>query len=75
VGTYAGQPTSRTYLLKVNGRATGPAALTIGGAPATQYSSMAALNAATTGWFYDSTAQIVWAKFPSTPAQATSVAF
>jgi hypothetical protein len=36
---------------------------------------MAALNAATTGWFYDSTAKIVWAKFPSAPAQATPVAF
>jgi alpha-glucosidase len=74
-GTYSGQPASRTYLLKVNGQTAAPAALTIGGAPATEYSSMAALNAATTGWFYDSTALIVWAKFPSTPTQATTVAF
>jgi alpha-glucosidase (family GH31 glycosyl hydrolase) len=75
VGTYAGQLASRTYLVKVNGRSSAPATVTVAGATATRYSSMAALNAAMTGWFYDSTAKIVWAKFTAAISQSTTVAF
>jgi alpha-glucosidase (family GH31 glycosyl hydrolase) len=74
-GTYDGQPASRTYLTKVNGQAAAPTSLAIAGATATRYSSMAALDAATTGWFYDSTAKIVWAKFAAASSQSTTVAF
>jgi hypothetical protein len=74
-GTYNGQPASRTYLVKVNGQASAPKTVTIAGAAATQFSSMAALNAATTGWFYDATAKIVWAQFSAATSQATTVAF
>ena len=74
-GAYNGQLTSRTYILKVNGRTMPPATVTIAGDPAMELTSKAAFDAASQGWFYDGAAKIVWVKFSTLTSNSTTVAF
>jgi alpha-glucosidase (family GH31 glycosyl hydrolase) len=69
---YAGQLCSRTYILKINGRAVAPATVTRDG-NAVPLSSAAAFSMAPEGWYYDATAQTVWVKFPLLSSASTSV--
>jgi hypothetical protein len=72
---YSGQLCSRAYILKVNGQAVAPSAVTRDGLPEPA-SSSAALDAGTAsdGWYYDSAAQEVWVWFPLASSTSTAVA-
>jgi alpha-glucosidase (family GH31 glycosyl hydrolase) len=72
-GSYVGQLTARTYELKVNQQSASPASVVRDGVAMTNYTSRAALETATSGWFYDGTAKIVWVKFDLATNAATSV--
>jgi alpha-glucosidase (family GH31 glycosyl hydrolase) len=72
-GSYNGQLTARTYVLKINQQASSPAGVTRDGAAVTQLSSLAAFNAASDGWFFDASTHIVWVKFNLSTSSATSV--
>ncbi len=69
---YAGQLCSRTYILKINGRATAPASVMRDG-QAVPGASASAFGAATEGWYYDATTQTVWVKFHLASTASTSV--
>jgi len=73
-GSFNGMLSSRTYLLKINQQASSPSGVTRDGNAETQLSSQAAFDAASEGWFFDSTAHIVWVKFTISTSTATSVA-
>jgi alpha-glucosidase (family GH31 glycosyl hydrolase) len=69
---FAGQICNRRYILSIHGRTAAPAQVTRDGttvpaASATTFDSVAQ------GWYYDSTAGIVWVKFPLASTAATSV--
>lgn len=69
---YTGQICSRTYILKVNGQATAPTAVTRDGVAAPT-SSAAAFGTATEGWYFDATGQTVWVKFRLASTASTTV--
>ncbi|MFD6092987.1 NPCBM/NEW2 domain-containing protein [Oerskovia sp. NPDC060338] len=55
VGDYAGKAAARPYLLDVH-TGSAPSGVTVGGAVLTQVGDAAALESASTGWFYDASA-------------------
>jgi alpha-glucosidase (family GH31 glycosyl hydrolase) len=71
---YAGQLCSRTYILAIHGQTAGPVAVTRDG-HAEPVSSIADFDAGTEaeGWYYDSSAQTVWVRFPLSSIASTSV--
>jgi alpha-glucosidase len=69
---YTGQLSCRTYILKINGQTSAPAMVTRDGNPEPT-SSAAAFGAAAEGWYYDSTAHVVWVKFLLQSSAMTSV--
>ncbi len=72
-GSYSGQFTSRTYYLEINQQTSAPASVTRDSSTESQVASKAALGATSEGWFYDSTAKIVWVKFTTSTSVSTSV--
>ncbi len=72
-GSYAGQLTSRTYILQINQQTSAPASVTRDGNTETQLTSQSSFNSASEGWFYDSAAKIVWVKFTISTSTSTSV--
>ena len=73
-GSYTGQLSARTYVLKINQQTSSPASVSRDGSTMTQLSSQSAFDAASEGWFFDATAHIVWVKFHISTSTATSVA-
>ncbi len=73
-GSYTGQLSGRTYVLKINQQTSSPASVSRDGSTMTQLSSQSAFDAASEGWFFDATAHIVWVKFTISTSTATSVA-
>ena len=72
--TYPGQICSRTYKLKINGQSAPPRGVTRDGHAVTSVGSSTALDAATEGFYYDTTTRTVWVKFKLDSSQATKVA-
>ncbi|HTQ29803.1 MAG TPA: DUF5110 domain-containing protein, partial [Opitutaceae bacterium] len=72
-GSFAGQFASRTYYLKINQQASAPASVTRDGNTVGSVSSKSALVSASSGWYYDSSANIVWVKFSTPTNVSTSV--
>lgn len=70
---YAGQLCSRTYILKINGQAQAPAAITRDDDVVPASSSSTAFDAATEGWYYDAQSRTVWVRFPLSSAVSTLV--
>jgi alpha-glucosidase len=75
VGDYAGKLAAHNYVLKVNQQTSAPAGVTRDGTALTQQTSRSAFESASSGWFYDSSAKIVWVKFALSTSSSTSVAF
>jgi len=74
-GSYAGQLTDRTYVLKINKRTADPGAVNRDGSAMAHHATRADFDAASEGWFYDATADIVWVKFRISTSTATQVTF
>jgi hypothetical protein len=74
-GSYPGKLANRTYILKINQRASDPGSVSRDGAALTKHASRADFDAAAEGWFYDAAADIVWAKFNISTSAATEVMF
>jgi len=74
-GSYAGQLTSRTYILKVNKRASDPGTVVRDGIAMSRHATKADFDAAAEGWFYDAAADVVWVKLGTPTSTATNVAF
>ena len=74
-GSYAGQLTSRTYILKVNRRTSDPGNVMRDGIAMSRHATRADFDAAAEGWFYDSAADIVWVKLGTSTSVAATVAF
>jgi alpha-glucosidase (family GH31 glycosyl hydrolase) len=72
---FSGQLCQRGYILKIHQRTAAPAQLSRDGQPVANVTNQAGFNAATEGWYYDSTAKIVWVKFPLSSSVGTSVSF
>jgi alpha-glucosidase len=72
-GSYVGQFANRTYYLEINQQSSAPASVTRDGNTDTQYTSKSALIATSEGWYYDSSAKIVWVKFSTATNASTSV--
>jgi hypothetical protein len=72
-GDYVGKLASRTYVLQINQQASAPAGVTRDGNAETQYTSQSSFSSASEGWYYDSTAKIVWVKFTISTSVSTSV--
>jgi alpha-glucosidase (family GH31 glycosyl hydrolase) len=73
-GSYDGMLTSRGYVLKINQQPVAPEAVNRDGNLMTQFLSQADFDAASEGWFFDDSAQIVWVKFSISTSVDTSVA-
>jgi alpha-glucosidase (family GH31 glycosyl hydrolase) len=69
---YTGQICTRTYVLKINGQAAAPTGVSRDGTPLAT-SSAAAFGGASSGWYYDGAAKVVWVKFPLASSSGTSV--
>jgi len=70
-GSYTGMPTSRYYRLQVHHIANTPAEVRRDSTILTKYNSSSELDAASEGWYYDTTKKIVYVK----PSQSISGAF
>lgn len=73
VGSYQGELTSREYILKINLQKVSPTSVTRDGTKETEYFSWADFQNAQEGWYYDSTAKVVWVKFTISTTTATKV--
>jgi len=73
VGTYAGELAERTYILKINQRASAPGGVSRDGAAMIQHATQAAFDGASEGWFYDGAADVVWVKFRISTDSSTQV--
>jgi alpha-glucosidase (family GH31 glycosyl hydrolase) len=71
---FAGQLCSRTYVLKINGQAAPPAAVSRDDRPVPAVDSQAAFDAAAEAWWHDPGAGIVWVKLTLSSLAATEVA-
>jgi hypothetical protein len=74
IGTYSGQATARTYVLKINQQPSAPGDVARDGNTMTGYSSQSELDAAAEGWFHDESGNITWVKFRIQTNSATTVA-
>src|SRR5262249_53396838 len=69
---FAGRLCARTYVLKVNGQAAEPKAVTRDGA-AVPAVAASAFEGAAEGWYYDDAAKTVWVKFRLEASAGTNV--
>jgi len=69
---FAGQICNRRYILSIHGQTAAPAQVTRDGNPVPTASSTT-FDTATEGWYHDSSAGIVWVKFPLASSAGTSV--
>jgi hypothetical protein len=74
LGTYTGQLDARTYLLKIDQQPAGPSGVARDGTALPACAAAGDLDAATTGWFYDAGAQILWAKIRLARSESATVA-
>ena len=72
-GSFVGQFSNRTYYLKINQQTSAPGGVSRDGSSLSQVSSKSALISASSGWYYDSSAHIVWVKFSTATNASTSV--
>lgn len=70
-GSYAGKPAQRHYRLTVHTDAQ-PGQLTVAGHQLVHRSSVQALDAADSGWFYDADTGVIHVKTPSVPTAAAA---
>ena len=74
-GDYAGKLAARTYILKVNKRASEPGSVMRDGGAVMRQATRVDFDAASEGWFYDAAADVVWVKFRIATNVGTSVSF
>jgi alpha-glucosidase (family GH31 glycosyl hydrolase) len=74
IGTYSGQLSARTYVLKINQQPSAPGAVARDGNTMTRYASQSEFDAAPEGWFQDERGNITWVKFRIQTSSATRVA-
>jgi hypothetical protein len=70
-GSYAGAPASRHYRLTVHTDAS-PDTVTLGGSALARRASVAAVDAADSGWFYDSASGVTHVKTASLPTSSAA---
>ncbi|HTQ31124.1 MAG TPA: TIM-barrel domain-containing protein [Opitutaceae bacterium] len=73
-GSFVGQFASRTYYLKIELQSAAPAGATLNGTAIGSVSSKSALVSASSGWYYDSAAKVVWVKFSASTSAPASIA-
>jgi len=74
IGSYAGKPTSRTYIIKINLQTTMAQMVSLNGVPLNGTSPAALLaDSSIVGWAYDNVAKICYVQFSSSTSNASTV--